>query len=146
MQYSSSFTLPYLNSNTILFIFMEKLMTIWKKLWNSIWFHLWLHLLRKNKCPNDDLLLVCLWWLLPMTPSYWLSSLLILVQQIFNLSFDIYDYTQQWNYSPNMPTPTGDCIWSLSHYLRWLPPMTTSGETLSHLDSSVICAKLQVFE
>ena len=31
MQYSSSFTLPYLNSKSILFIFMEKPMTIWKK-------------------------------------------------------------------------------------------------------------------
>ena len=140
MQYSSIFTLPYLNSKSILFIFMAN--DHLEKMWNYNWRHLWLLLLRKNKCSNDDPLVTptddVFWYLSLMVPSndtliHWLSSLLSLVQQICNLSFDIYDCTQQeWNYSPNMPTPSGDCIWSLSHYLRWLPPVTTSSQ-LSHL-------------
>ena len=69
-----------------------------------------------------------------MTPSYWLSSHLFLVQQICNLIFDIYDCTQQeWNYSPNMPTSSGHYVTTSGDYLQWLPPVTASSDYLQWL-------------
>ena len=132
------FYTTYLNSNTILFIFMEKLMTIWKKLWNSIWFHL-----RKNKCPTDDLLMTptddFFWFVfdgsfqwLPLTGYH-------LFWPLFSKSVLYFKHLLLYSTRMKLLSKYANSIWWLylvttsNDYLLWLPPVTTSGDYLRWL-------------
>ena len=92
--------------------------------------------------PSNDsywwLLLVCLWWLLPMTPSYWLSSLLTLVQQKCTL-FQTFITVLNKNETTlqicqlHLVIVSGHYLTTSGDHLRWLPPATTSGDYLRWL-------------
>ena len=112
-------------------------MKLLSKCANSIW---WLYFVTRSGDYLQQLPLVtafvdCLRWLPPVTASgdclRWLPPMNASDDCLPWLPLASYPiWRLSLNYSPNRPTPPGDCIWSLSHYLLWLPLVTTSSDYL----------------
>ena len=138
MQYSSSFTLPYLNSKSIRFIFMENQWPFGK----NVELHLKTFMTASIKEKQ-----MFKWW--PSSDSYWWRLLVFISDGSFKW-LHLTDYHLFWSLFSksliylltsmtilNNETTLQICQLHLvivsGHYLRWLPPVATSGDYLRWL-------------